>query len=136
MSNISMYWLIASLGVLSVVLFGSLLLSLRGFRKAQHELDRNQQKQLNMLNSGMVAMGERLLELEQRLASLRKQQSDPVSDSDEYSYSRARALLDQGLAIEAVAATCGLNESEVKLMGLMRGKSTQQSTPEFQSSTV
>jgi hypothetical protein len=103
-----------------LLLAASVFLKMSRMQRRIDVFEKHTHKQTSMLNSGVLAIGQRVLELEQRLASLRKQHSDTAPNAEDYSYSRARALLEQGLNPETVATTCNLSLSEVELMQLMR----------------
>lgn len=130
MPELHLYIALGAVLGFSLVLFAAAYLATSSLRKKFEHFERKSEKQAGMLNSGVLAMGQRVVELEQRIASLRKQQSDSAPDSDDYSYSRARTLLDRGLSADAVSATCGLSLSEVELMKLIRSPKS----PELQHS--
>ena len=82
-------------------------------------------KKIDLITSASVGMGQRLIELESKIVSLRDVQ-DEFKDKDlDFSYGRAHKLISQGLSSDTVAANSGLSVSEVSLMELMHqeGKS-------------
>lgn len=82
------------------------------------------EKQLKMVSSASLGMGERLLSLEKRLSDLSHTQEQLKSADLEFSFTQATKLLDQGLSADAIAANSGLSVSEVSLMELIRNESS------------
>ncbi len=92
----------------------------RRFAKLKNDTD----KQLRMANSSLVGMGNRVLDLEKRLALLRKDQQVLSDTQQDFSYSKAKKLVEQGIQIEAIAASTGLSFSEIELIKLIQTQST------------
>ncbi|WP_370981586.1 DUF2802 domain-containing protein [Agaribacterium sp. ZY112] len=82
-------------------------------------------KQLQMSNSGVMGVGERVLHLEKQLTLLSKQQQELNDSHVELACGRARSMLNQGLSDETVAASSGLSVAEVSLMKMMQQPSHQ-----------
>ena len=89
------------------------------YRRTVNKMQTNTQKQLKMINSGVIAMGQRILELESDLTKIRQSQASLGEGQQDYSYSKARNLLENDLEEETIATACGLSVSEVQLMKLI-----------------
>ncbi|MDO3382566.1 DUF2802 domain-containing protein [Gilvimarinus algae] len=95
-----------------------------GQRKALVALRSEQgrlKKELALLHSGAVGMGQRILAMEQRT------QADPgLADDGDMSrpYSEATHLLSLGLDRDEVASRCGLSRAEASLLDALRKKPT------------
>lgn len=91
-------------------------------RVKQHFLqaEKVHKKQIQMVNTGAHGMGARVIELEHRIDSMRRTQKDLSETQSDYSYTKAKQLLENGLSPSAVATSCGLSLSEVELMLLLR----------------
>ncbi len=86
-----------------------------------HELE----KKLQILMSGSIGVGHRMIALEKKLRSLEnKQHSLEKSDTD-FSYARAQMLIEQGVDVKTVSANSGLSSSEIDLMRMLHEHSRQ-----------
>ncbi len=107
----------ASVALINILLLTRVFVLFRRKFSAQYAAA---EKQLKMMNSSVLGMGLRILELEKKVVELREAQQDVSESHAEFSYSQARNLLAQGLSKEAVSASTGLSLSEVQLMDLVR----------------
>lgn len=74
---------------------------------------------INVMTSGSLGMGQKILTLEEKVSNLRRAQNEmKVSDLD-FSYTQAQKLIAQGMDSRAVAANSGLSASEINLMRLL-----------------
>lgn len=81
------------------------------------------EKQLKVVVSGAVGMGEHMLRLESELKKLQENHTEAVEAEANYSYSQAVKLIEQGVDSATVAACCGLSDCEIQLMELVHGNS-------------
>jgi hypothetical protein len=97
----------------------SLSLSQRKMRRVFSKLERR----LSISGAGAVGMGERITDLQSKIADLK---ALPREDSDDQeldaAYRKAKALIEQGLSEQIIAASSGLSESEIQLMRLVHAK--------------
>ena len=77
------------------------------------------EKNMHLVTSASLGMGQRMLELESQLLALRDLHDEFKHKDLDLSYSQAHRLIEQGLSTEAVAANSGLSVSEVNLMELL-----------------
>ena len=77
------------------------------------------EKQLRVITSGSVGMGEHILKLESELKNIRQKRHHDVETEAQYSYSQAVKLIQQGVDASTVAANCGLSDCEIQLMELI-----------------
>ena len=77
------------------------------------------EKKIYIVTSTSLGMGQRMLELESKIMSLRDLHDEFKHNDLNFSYSQANNLIEQGLEAEAVAANSGLSLSEVNLMELL-----------------
>lgn len=85
-------------------------------------LQESTEKQLNMATSSLVGMGNRLLDLESRLSNVRKDQLVLSDTQQDFSYTKAKKLIGQDVALDAVVASTGLSRSEVDLISLIHSQ--------------
>lgn len=85
-------------------------------------LEENTEKQLKMATSSVVGMGNRLLDLESRLSNIRKDQLVLSDTQQDFSYTKAKKLIAQNVALDAVVASTGLSRSEVDLISLIHSQ--------------
>lgn len=111
--------LLASLCLSLFAWNGYLSLSQRKLRQEFATLERR----LSISGAGAVGMGERITELQSKISELKAQ---PIaSDEDQEldaAYRKAKALIEQGLSEQVVAASSGLSESEIQLMRLVHAR--------------
>jgi hypothetical protein len=79
-------------------------------------------KKILMFQTGVQGIGNRVLELENRLAGLRESQKDLSTSTQDFVYSKARSLIREGMSDAAIAETSGLTLSEVGLMKLVHSR--------------
>jgi len=77
------------------------------------------EKQLRVITSGSVCMGEHILKLESELKNIRQKRHHDVETDAQYSYSQAVNLIQQGVDASTVAANCGLSDCEIQLTELI-----------------
>lgn len=125
-------WLLAGLGLLSLLLVGFcawLSASLRKQVQLQAERDaaRDQRlrelgKRLDAYLEGSIRMGEELQELRQQVAPLpdklsQIEQRDPSS----LSFTQAARLVGLGASVEDLTQSCGLSRAEAELVSKLHG---------------
>ena len=86
--------------------------------RSRDELAR-MEKRMQLLTSGSVGMGERLLQLEASLKESGDRRQDDADAEARSSYAQALKLLQNGVDPAIVSVNCGLSDSEVKLMELL-----------------
>ena len=97
-----------------------------GAVKKQHAKELKKiQANLNVLSSGSIGMGQRMIALEQKLNSLRSTQEEMKQSNLDFSYTQAQKLIEQGADIQTVAANSGLSSSEIQLMQLVHHSGSQ-----------
>jgi len=98
-------------------------------RAAQLQMDMQQQlqqqisehiKQLQLVSSGSLGMGQRMMVLENKMRCLKTQQDDIRQNDLEFSYTQAQKLLEQGVDEATVVTNSGLSASEIALMKLLQ----------------
>jgi hypothetical protein len=78
------------------------------------------ERELASISSASIGMGQRLIALEKRLLKAEPETTQFGSDTaNDYPYSQASTLLEQGLDMDEVARRCGLSRAEVSLLGAM-----------------
>lgn len=89
--------------------------------KRQHiETELNQKKQVQVLASGSIGMGRRLVAIEKKLNLAVEKQSEILSKEGNVSYNRAMELLDMGATIDDLVSKCGLIRAEAELISLLK----------------
>ena len=119
----SLWWLVPMLVSLGCLVFVILVyrsasqLAMRADHKIQQL-----EKQVSIATQGAIGMGQRLLVLENKLRSVQVKQDelDSVGGSDQFAYSQAMQMFNQGADIDTVAASCGFSNSEAELMALVQ----------------
>ncbi len=109
-------FVLVSLSLLGVCGLGLVLFQTR---RQLSDLRQQFDRQGKQINSGVYAMGRRILELEGRIASLREASEEASGSEEDHAYTRARQLLDDGLDEDVVAQSTGLSLAEVKLMKMV-----------------
>lgn len=113
------FWLFSTIIVATFLLSSyAAFISVRNKKHLQIQKSESA-KQWLMLQTGVQGIGSRVLELENRLANLRKSQDDLSHANQDLAYSKARNLIDEGMSDDAIAETSGLTVSEVSLMKLV-----------------
>ncbi len=87
--------------------------------KLLHELERLE-KNIHRLNDVSLGMGQRMLQLEQKLHPQLKPPSHMPSAQEGVGYTQAIHLFDKGMDAQSVAAACGISQTEAQLMALIR----------------
>jgi hypothetical protein len=89
--------------------------------KRQHiEMELNHKKQVQVLASGSIGMGRRLVAIEKKLNLAVEKQSEILSKEGNVSYNRAMELLDMGATIDDLVSKCGLIRAEAELISLLK----------------
>ena len=121
-------WPIVTFGVLGVVsLLALLTLSVRISRfqkKVRTEFDKLD-RQTQILTSGSLGMGEKLVQLEAQLASALNNQHIAGETEAQFSYTQALKLIESGVDHSLITSNCGLSDSEVSLMELLHNTRNQ-----------
>lgn len=105
----------------AVIAAVSLLFAIRLNSKLK-SLQISTDKQIQMTSSSVVGIGNRLLDIEHRLANLRKDQQTLSDTQQDFSYNKAKKLIQQGIALDAVVASTGLSLAEVELIKLIHSQ--------------
>lgn len=79
-------------------------------------------KELSLLSSSTVGMGQRMVQLQAKLDELQSNQSEMNDSEAQFAYTQALRLLEQGADSTTVAANSGLSKSEIQLMQLVHGQ--------------
>jgi biopolymer transport protein ExbD len=96
--------------------------------KRQHvEAELNQKKQVQVLASGSIGMGRRLVAIEKKLNLAVEKQSEILSKEGSVSYNRAMELLGMGATIDDLVSKCGLIRAEAELISLLKQESHKNS---------
>jgi hypothetical protein len=119
-------WLFNLLLVLSFILVIALSIWIfvisKNLKKAlifQAESESNQKKQVQVLASGSIGMGRRLVAIEKKLNIAVERQSEILSKEGGVSYNRAMELLEMGATVDDLVAKCGLIRAEAELIDLL-----------------
>jgi biopolymer transport protein ExbD len=89
----------------------------------QNEAERGQKKQVQVLASGSIGMGRRLVAIEKRLNMAVERQSEIISKEGSVSYNRAMELLEMGATVDDLVSKCGLIRAEAELISLLKKES-------------
>lgn len=71
-------------------------------------------------NEGAMGLGRRLVGLEQKLRNYATKQDEIGTGGDQFAYSQALQMFDQGADVATVASSCGFSNSEAQLMALVQ----------------
>lgn len=119
-------WLFNLLLVLSFILVVALsawiFVISKKLKKAllfQAESESNQKKQVQVLASGSIGMGRRLVAIEKKLNIAVERQTEILSKEGGVSYNRAMELLEMGATVDDLVAKCGLIRAEAELIDLL-----------------
>ena len=85
----------------------------------QVESEASQKKQVQVLASGSIGMGRRLVAIEKKLNIAVERQSEILSKEGGVSYNRSMELLDMGATVDDLVAKCGLIRAEAELIDLL-----------------
>jgi len=91
------------------------------------EAELNQRKQVQVLASGSIGMGRRLVAIEKKLNIAVERQSEILSKEGNVSYNRAMELLEMGATIDDLVSKCGLIRAEAELISLLKKESKRNS---------
>ncbi|MGO2233350.1 DUF2802 domain-containing protein [Marinomonas sp. UCMA 3892] len=121
--------LILQFVILIVVVVWAFRLSKRLERMKQYhaEVELNQKKQVQVLASGSIGMGRRLVAIEKKLNLAVEKQSEILSKEGGVSYNRAMELLEMGATIDDLVSKCGLIRAEAELISLLKQESRRNS---------
>lgn len=92
------------------------------------------EQKIGVATSGAVGMGNRIVALERKLQALQEKQEN-TGGVDEFAYSQALQMFEQGADVATVASNCGFSASEAQLMALVQqqlrkpGKASARKTP-------
>lgn len=93
-------------------------------RKDVAEAEQAQKKQVQVLASGSIGMGRRLVAIEKRLNMAVERQSELISkEGSSVSYNRAIELLEMGASVDDLVSKCGLIRAEAELISLLKKES-------------
>lgn len=84
--------------------------------------EQKQKKQVQVLASGSIGMGRRLVAIEKKLNLVIEKQSEILSKEGSVSYNRAMELLEMGATIDDLVSKCGLIRAEAELISLLKKK--------------
>lgn len=127
-------WLFNLLLILQfVILLGLAAWAWRLSKRLKHaeqkhqEADLNQKKQVQVLASGSIGMGRRLVAIEKKLNMAVERQSEILSKEGNVSYNRAMELLEMGATVDDLVSKCGLIRAEAELISLLKKESRRNS---------
>jgi len=127
-------WLFNFLLILQfVVLIGVIVWALRlskclnQMKQRHEESELNQRKQVQVLASGSIGMGRRLVAIEKKLNLAVEKQSEILSKEGGVSYNRAMELLEMGATVDDLVSKCGLIRAEAELISLLKQESRRNS---------
>lgn len=119
-------WVLVIVGagiVLSVLFTTAWVMALTG-RRTRHLLGKIEKLDatIEVLTSGSVGMGKKLLVLEGKLLKLGATQDEMQQSDFTFSYTQAQKLIAQGIDNQAIAANSGLSTTEINLMRLLQNQ--------------
>ncbi len=127
-------WLFNFLLILQfVILMGVIVWALRlskrlnQMKQRHEESELNQRKQVQVLASGSIGMGRRLVAIEKKLNLAVEKQSEILSKEGGVSYNRAMELLEMGATVDDLVSKCGLIRAEAELISLLKQESRRNS---------
>ncbi|RBP81801.1 DUF2802 domain-containing protein [Marinomonas rhizomae] len=100
---------------------------LKQMKQYYTEAELNQKKQVQVLASGSIGMGRRLVAIEKKLNLAVEKQSEILSKEGGVSYNRAMELLEMGATIDDLVSKCGLIRAEAELISLLKQESRRNS---------
>ncbi|BFM49292.1 DUF2802 domain-containing protein [Marinomonas sp. THO17] len=100
---------------------------IKQLKSQQFEADINHKKQVQVLASGSIGMGRRLVAIEKKLNLAVEKQSEILSKEGSVSYNRAMELLEMGATIDDLVSKCGLIRAEAELISLLKKESRRDS---------
>lgn len=115
-------WLFVIPVLVSLASLGAAILIYRSaqvlVKRIEEDMDKLH-KQIAVTTQGGIGMGQRLLNLEGKLRALQSKQED-MSSGDNFAYSQAMQMFQQGADVSTVASNCGFSNSEAELMALVQ----------------
>ncbi len=112
--------------VLAHLLARSSVKTLRNIHSAEIQ---KLQTNVSVLTSGALGMGQKMLSLEAKYQRLSEAQEEIKQSDLEFSYTQAEKLISQGVDDVGVAANSGLSSTEINLMRMLQGKTTEEFAP-------
>lgn len=109
----------------------SLSRKVRQLNHVLHDSDVNQKKQVQVLASGSIGMGRRLVAIEKKLNMAVERQSEIMSKEGNVSYNRAMELLELGATVDDLVSKCGLIRAEAELISLLHKESRRPSDQRY-----
>ncbi|MCB5161990.1 DUF2802 domain-containing protein [Marinomonas algarum] len=91
------------------------------------EVESSQKKHVQVLASGSIGMGRRLVAIEKKLNLAVEKQSEILSKEGGVSYNRAMELLEMGATVDDLVSKCGLIRAEAELISLLKQESRRNS---------
>lgn len=79
-------------------------------------------KSQTFVNESTMGLGQRLIALEGKVKKLKAGNDALTFGSDDFAFSQAVQLFDQGADVDTVVNSCGLSSSEASLMALIRSQ--------------
>ncbi|BDX03649.1 MAG: DUF2802 domain-containing protein [Marinomonas sp.] len=114
--------------LIAVVVWAFRLSKRLALLKREHaEAESSQKKQVQVLASGSIGMGRRLVAIEKKLNLAVEKQSEILSKEGGVSYNRAMELLEMGATIDDLVSKCGLIRAEAELISLLKQESRRNS---------
>ncbi|MEO9274060.1 DUF2802 domain-containing protein [Marinomonas sp. 5E14-1] len=104
---------------------------LKAIKRQQVESDQNHKKQVQVLASGSIGMGRRLVTIEKKLNLAVEKQSEILSKEGSVSYNRAMELLEMGATIDDLVSKCGLIRAEAELISLLKKESRHKHSSDY-----
>lgn len=92
---------------------------LKKMTQLQQQSEASQKKQVQVLASGSIGMGRRLVAIEKKLNIAVERQSEILAKEGGVSYNRSMELLDMGATVDDLVAKCGLIRAEAELIDLL-----------------
>lgn len=127
-------WLFGASIVTSLVCLVSLVLvwlwATRQVTAARAQITELEYK-IGVATSGAAGMGNRIVALERKLHALQeKQDNHSGSGVDQFAYSQALQMFEQGADVATVASNCGFSASEAQLMALVQQQLRKPTKPQ------
>ena len=87
------------------------------------EMERSLRSELTMVNNGAIGVGQRVIAAEKRINELLTQQENTSSHAvEDFPFTQAAALVEQGVDAAQLVERCGLSEAEAQLLAMMKQK--------------
>lgn len=94
---------------------------IKQMQQLAQETEQAQKKQVQVLASGSIGMGRRLVAIEKRLNIAVERQSEMLNkEGSSVSYNRAIELLEMGATVDDLVSKCGLIRAEAELISLLK----------------